>query len=204
MACVASDSSTASSAATRRAAGGPFTTTESTDFTMSNFILLPSFSPNAEALGEGIKTSRAVPRAPCWSIFSHGHLGDDEMEEESNVTGDKTLDPAGICVPAGMRAHELAHKTLRECREYLLGVKDDAEKQRLTQSLTDGLSHIAAFSGDAPAELFGDGAPLSFTWRAGGLFGGLLFHGSHDRYGSGGAPTFAVTLTPTYGWQIHT
>ena len=173
---------------------------------MSNFIVLPSFSPNthAEALGEGIQTSRAVPRAPYWSILSHGHLGDDEMEEERNVTGEKTLDPAGICVPAGMRAHELAQKTLRECREYLLGVNDDAEQQKLTRSLTDGLSHIAAFSGDAPAELFADGAPLSFTWRAGGLFGGLLFHGPHDRYGSGGAPTFAVTLTPTYGWQIHT
>lgn len=126
------------------------------------------------------------------------------MEEERNLTGDTTLDPAGICVPAGMRAHELAQKTLQECREYLLGVADECQRHKLAQSLNDGLSHIAAFSGDAPAELFSDGAPLSFTWRAGGLLGGLLFHGPHDRYGSGGAPTFAVTLAPTYGWQIHT
>ena len=128
------------------------------------------------------------------------------MEEEKNVTGEETLDPEGVCVPAGMRAHEPAQRTLRECHEYLLGVENDAERQELARSLKDGLSHIAAFQrgGDGQAELFSDGAPLSFTWRAGGLFGGLLFHGPHDRYGSGGAPTFAVTLTPTYGWQIHT
>jgi len=32
---------------------------------------------------------------------------------------------------------------------------------------------------------------------------GLLYHGDHDSYGSGSAPTFAVTLTPTQGWSIH-
>lgn len=34
--------------------------------------------------------------------------------------------------------------------------------------------------------------------------GGLIFHGSHDNGGDGGAPTFAVCLEPTYGWSIHT
>ncbi len=34
--------------------------------------------------------------------------------------------------------------------------------------------------------------------------GGCLFHGSHDGFGSGSGPTFAVTLTPTNGWAIHT
>lgn len=34
--------------------------------------------------------------------------------------------------------------------------------------------------------------------------GGLLYHGSHDGFGSGKGPTFAVTLTPTHGWSIHT
>ena len=128
------------------------------------------------------------------------------MEEERKLTGEETLDPEGISVPVGMRAQELAQKTLRECREYLLGIQDDTERQKLARSLRDGLSRIAALQkgGGGQAELYSDGAPLSFTWRAGGLFGGLLFHGPHDRYGSGGAPTFAVTLTPTYGWQIHT
>ena len=34
--------------------------------------------------------------------------------------------------------------------------------------------------------------------------GGLIFHGKHDAFGSGSAPTFAVTLEPTDGWSIHT
>lgn len=34
--------------------------------------------------------------------------------------------------------------------------------------------------------------------------GGLLYHGPHDRFGSGDAPTFAVTLNATHGWSVHT
>jgi hypothetical protein len=127
------------------------------------------------------------------------------MEQERNVAGEQMLDPKRIDFPAGVRANEVAQKTLCECRKYLLGIKDDGVRQELSQTLKDGFSHIAAFgAGGAPAEVFGDGAPLSFTWRAGGLLGGLLFHGPHDGFGSGGAPTFAVTLTPTFGWKIHT
>lgn len=62
--------------------------------------------------------------------------------------------------------------------------------------------------------LMPDRAPMSFyflierkkadgTWSA--LFnGGLLYHGPHDGNGNGSAPTFAVTLEPTWGWSIHT
>lgn len=62
--------------------------------------------------------------------------------------------------------------------------------------------------------LMPDGAPMSFYFvieqhtsagEWGPLFnGGLIFHGPHDGNGSGEAPTFAVTLTPTRGWSIHT
>jgi hypothetical protein len=58
-----------------------------------------------------------------------------------------------------------------------------------------------------------DFAPQSFEfcieralgdgWEA-TLIGGLLFHGPHDGGGSGSAPTFAVSLTPSVGWSIHT
>lgn len=34
--------------------------------------------------------------------------------------------------------------------------------------------------------------------------GGLLFHGSHDGFGSGQGPVFAVTASATNGWSIHT
>ncbi len=36
------------------------------------------------------------------------------------------------------------------------------------------------------------------------LCGGLIFHGQHDNGGSGGAPTFSVSITPVVGWSIHT
>ncbi len=34
--------------------------------------------------------------------------------------------------------------------------------------------------------------------------GGLIYHGSHDGFGSGSAPTLSVTLEPTDGWAVHT
>lgn len=34
--------------------------------------------------------------------------------------------------------------------------------------------------------------------------GGIIFHGTHDNGGNGGAPTFSVNLIPVDGWQIHT
>ena len=34
--------------------------------------------------------------------------------------------------------------------------------------------------------------------------GGMIFHGSHDGGGDGGAPTYSVNMTPQDGWSIHT
>ena len=36
------------------------------------------------------------------------------------------------------------------------------------------------------------------------LVGGLIFHGPHDGFGSGSAPTFSVSLTAVVGWTLHT
>ena len=62
--------------------------------------------------------------------------------------------------------------------------------------------------------LIRDCAPMSFYFlieqkNAAGewarvIEGGLLYHGAHDGNGSGAGPTFAVTLDPTVGWQLHT
>jgi len=57
--------------------------------------------------------------------------------------------------------------------------------------------------------LYKDFAPLSFYFEVIDadrqiLNGGIIYHGSHDRGGDGGAPTFSVNLTPTQGWAIHT
>lgn len=34
--------------------------------------------------------------------------------------------------------------------------------------------------------------------------GGIIYHGSHDGYGSGAAPSFSVSITGAKGWSIHT
>ena len=68
--------------------------------------------------------------------------------------------------------------------------------------------------------LFKDFAPYSFYWECRVrsnepgvspeqnwkrfMNGGLIFHGSHDNGGDGGAPTFSVNISPSDGWSIHT
>lgn len=64
--------------------------------------------------------------------------------------------------------------------------------------------------------LYPDFAPHSFEFvitkrRPDGTYatwfqGGLIFHGSHDRGGDGGAPTYSVSLNPSESasWEIHT
>jgi len=82
--------------------------------------------------------------------------------------------------------------------------------------LKSRLDYLERYGGDdrTRVRLYRDRAPYSFgfviekkdtggEWRH--LFtGGLLYHGTHDGFGSGAAPTLAVTLEPTNGWSIHT
>ena len=119
---------------------------------------------------------------------------------------DTTLDGVTIEVPKRLIVHESAKETIEACQRYLLGVREDAQRQMLAGTLNNSLAQINAVAEAAGelGQLFADHAPLSFTWLAGGIFGGLLFHGPHDGFGSGSAPTFAVTLEPTFGWRIHT
>lgn len=63
---------------------------------------------------------------------------------------------------------------------------------------------------DGIVEIFEDYDLLSFTFKQTypngreGTFGGIIYHGRRDNYGSGGAPTFSVCLVPTTGYSIHT
>lgn len=87
--------------------------------------------------------------------------------------------------------------------------------------LASRLKYLETYGGKTSAgtdrmrvRLMPDAAPYSFyfvierknqhdEWAT--LFnGGLVYHGSHDGNGNGSGPTFAVTLTPTVGWSIHT
>lgn len=59
--------------------------------------------------------------------------------------------------------------------------------------------------------IYPDYAPLSFEFAIKEigtqrtiLYGGIIFHGKHDGFGSGAGPTFSVCLTPTSGWSTHT
>jgi hypothetical protein len=87
--------------------------------------------------------------------------------------------------------------------------------------LKSRLDYLASYGGKLPdgtdrmrVRLFKDFAPYSFellfesrssdgSWSA-FANGALVWHGPHDGYGSGAAPTFAVTLDNTHGWSIHT
>lgn len=88
------------------------------------------------------------------------------------------------------------------------GEQPGSLKQRL-----DWLERFVKEPAKVQVRLYRDFAPYSFgftvehyacgVWKA-GLVGGLIFHGAHDGLGSGSAPSYSTTLTPTSGWSIHT
>ena len=81
--------------------------------------------------------------------------------------------------------------------------------------LKDKLEYLEKYGdGDNQCIIWKDFAPASFNFvmqrpNPDGTFtnwfnGGLIFHGNHDGFGSGAAPTFSVCVSPTDGWSIHT
>lgn len=102
---------------------------------------------------------------------------------------------------------------------HLDKVKDFAQKIGMIDNLNEMLNRLDIRTENHPdteVELYEDWAPYSFAWawvrkgieagERGRLImnGGLIFHGAHDSGGNGGPPTFAVCLTATKGWSIHT
>jgi hypothetical protein len=95
------------------------------------------------------------------------------------------------------------------------------DKNKDNAALESRLNYLGTYGGKdgdgadkTRVRLFRDFAPYSFsfvieskdttgTWST-WFNGGLIYHGPHDGNGSGSAPTFAVTLSPTLGWSIHT
>jgi hypothetical protein len=105
-------------------------------------------------------------------------------------------------------------------KEHFEKVKAFAEQTGQWGQLKEKLDYLAnyACNGDRPFDhtkcvLYKDFAPYSFEFvmmvRKDDAYvrwfnGGLIYHGPRDNYGSGAGPTFAVTLSPTDGWSIHT
>ena len=109
-----------------------------------------------------------------------------------------------------------------ENQEYLDEVMEFAKQSDQIESLQRQLDYLNGYAihedGD-PARtkciLYKDSAPYSFgftmmmrkepadeykQW----FQGGLIYHGNHDGFGDGTAPTFSVSLSKTQGWEIHT
>lgn len=102
-------------------------------------------------------------------------------------------------------------KLIVHCPEHLQSAKEFAASTNQSETLNRQLSRLTENLDSAwRVELYSDFAPYSFFFQeitpAGlrGLNGGLIYHGSHDGFGSGSAPTFSVSITPTQGWSIHT
>lgn len=76
------------------------------------------------------------------------------------------------------------------------------------KTLSSCINRLAQWEGEI--HISKDYDEMSFTFHQvypdgrQGLFGGIIYHGARDGYGSGQGPTFSVCLTPTEGYQIHT
>src|SRR5665811_1053974 len=94
----------------------------------------------------------------------------------------------------------------------LAEIKAFANKNVLTDSFNETFQAFENYSQQGfDVTLVADFAPLSlqFAVNRGGKYirnGGFIFHGKHDGYGNGGAPTFSVSLSTEKitGWSIHT
>jgi len=131
-----------------------------------------------------------------------------ELKMSGTILG-KTipLDVSDVRLPEGFHITDPAAQRYDECLTYLSKLPDNADSRRLKQSLVhcfEMLGNLRKHNPKSRCELHQDFAPLSFTFHAAGLFGGLIFHGHHDNGGDGGAPTFSVCLEKTHGWSLHT
>ena len=94
----------------------------------------------------------------------------------------------------------------------LAEIKAFAKENNLEESFNNTFSGLENYSDKGyEVTLYCDFAPLSleFVIKQEGRFvlnGGFIFHGKHDGYGNGGAPTFSVSLLQekVTGWSIHT
>jgi hypothetical protein len=91
-------------------------------------------------------------------------------------------------------------------------IKTFAKEHDLLESFNETFSRLENHSSKGyTVTLYSDFAPYSLYFEITLnekfiLNGGFIFHGPHDGYGSGCAPTFSVCIDPDNktGWSIHT
>ena len=89
-------------------------------------------------------------------------------------------------------------------------IKTFAKENNMLESFNKAFSRLENYLAKGyQVTLYSDFAPLSMEFSITNqgkhvLNGGFIFHGPHDGYGSGSAPTFSVSLTKEVGWSIHT
>ena len=102
---------------------------------------------------------------------------------------------------------DLTNGELVEQLQYAEEIKEDSLKQCLYH-----LENSEGTEWCNTVEIYNDFAPRSFYFvrlNREGLFagnGGIIFHGNHDKGGTGAFPTFSVSLNPDLRnhWSIHT
>ena len=97
------------------------------------------------------------------------------------------------------------------CKEYYEETLEFARGIGKIDQLQEKLDYLDNYAGreNTTCLLRKDFAPYSFVFALmrgdkHWFTGGLIFHGSHDNGGDGGAPTFSVNVSPVDGWAIHT
>jgi hypothetical protein len=94
----------------------------------------------------------------------------------------------------------------------LAEIKAFAKEKNLLENFNNTFSRLENYSDKGnTVNLYSGFAPHSLYFEITMnekfvLNGGLIFHGSHDGFGSGDAPTFSVCIDPDNkpGWSIHT
>ena len=97
------------------------------------------------------------------------------------------------------------------CKDHWDKVVSFAKRNGLIPQLCNRLDMLGriARSRDGAVSLYKDFAPMSFTFLAGGVHGGLIYSGPLEEGGGvkldGGFPALTVSLgDPSTGWSIHT
>jgi hypothetical protein len=111
---------------------------------------------------------------------------------------------------------DLTDGKLQEALDYAKKINDNSLQRCLDRLKQTDENMCQNGSRIIQTHIYTDFAPLSFEfvrceYKNGPnnkpdflSNGGIIFHGKHDGFGSGSAPTFSVCLEATNGWSIHT